>query len=218
MCAIKPFFLYKRFRNGHNRFTLRILQHGSVCIEMLIKKQKRKKKKPLTFLFCMFLCVLNNSKKHCSSHRVKQASDVPIFQPGHQNHSDLDSIFTVCKTTSGLHNHVPVAPFVSTDSDCVQYGFDLFCIYILWCDLFQLLEDEIVVFVKNELTRMKNSLNPEFSELSESPNEDEEQRSRREAFLKLTVHFLNKMNQKDLAACLLSSKRIPFHKCILKKF
>ncbi|XP_025758200.1 protein NLRC3-like [Oreochromis niloticus] len=98
--------------------------------------------------------------------RVKQAPDVPIFQSGHQNHSDLDSMFT-------------------------------------------LLEDEIVVFVKNELTRMKNSLNPEFSELSESPNEDEEQRSRREAFLKLTVHFLNKMNQKELAACLLSKNTHP---------
>lgn len=78
---------------------------------MLIKQQKKGEKK-LTFLFLIFLCVLNNSKKHCSSHRVKQASDVPIFQPGHQNHSDLDSIFTVCKTTSALHNHVPVAPFV----------------------------------------------------------------------------------------------------------
>lgn len=55
MCAIKPFFIYKRFRDGHNRFTLRILQDSSVCIEMLIKKQKKKEKKaphfPVSYLF-----------------------------------------------------------------------------------------------------------------------------------------------------------------------
>ncbi|XP_030609350.1 protein NLRC3-like, partial [Archocentrus centrarchus] len=82
--------------------------------------------------------------------------------------------------------------------------------------IFMLLEDNIVAFVKNELKQMKSSLNPDYEEFLESQNEDEEQRSRREAFLKLTVHFLQRMKEKELAAYLQSKNSRPCFKCKLK--
>ncbi|TDG96028.1 hypothetical protein EPR50_G00235310 [Perca flavescens] len=74
-----------------------------------------------------------------------------------------------------------------------------------------LLEENIVTFVKNELKKIQKVLNPDYPECSESQrdNEDEEQRrSSREAFLKITLHFLRRMKQDELADCLQSSKRI----------
>ena len=38
--------------------------------------------------------------------------------------------------------------------------------------------------------------------------EEEQRRSSREAFLKITLHFLSRMKQEELADCLQSSKRI----------
>ncbi|XP_078147150.1 NLR family CARD domain-containing protein 3-like [Centroberyx gerrardi] len=71
-----------------------------------------------------------------------------------------------------------------------------------------LLEDNIVTFVKNELKRVQRVLSPDYPECSESQREDEEvvdgeeeeqRRSSREAFLKITVHFLRRMKQEELA-------------------
>ena len=79
--------------------------------------------------------------------------------------------------------------------------------------LFQLLEEEIVTFVKRELRRVQRVLSPHYPECSESQSEDEdeEQRRSREAFLKITLHFLRRMKQEELADCLQSSKRIWTH-------
>uniref|UniRef100_UPI003AAE4260 NACHT, LRR and PYD domains-containing protein 3-like n=1 Tax=Centroberyx gerrardi TaxID=166262 RepID=UPI003AAE4260 len=71
-----------------------------------------------------------------------------------------------------------------------------------------LLEDNIVTFVKNELKRVQRVLSPDYPECSESQREDEEvldgedeeqRRSSREAFLKITLHFLRRMKQEELA-------------------
>ncbi|XP_067357070.1 NLR family CARD domain-containing protein 3-like isoform X5 [Channa argus] len=79
--------------------------------------------------------------------------------------------------------------------------------------LFQLLEDNIVTFVKNELKKIQKSLSPDYPECSESQREDEEvldgedeeqRRSSRESFLKITVNFLRRMKQEELADCLQS--------------
>uniref|UniRef100_A0A3Q4IGC3 NACHT domain-containing protein n=1 Tax=Neolamprologus brichardi TaxID=32507 RepID=A0A3Q4IGC3_NEOBR len=70
------------------------------------------------------------------------------------------------------------------------------------CDdiLFQLLEDNIITFVKNELKKIQNVLSPDYPECLESQREDDEQRSSsREAFVKITVDFLRRMKQKELA-------------------
>ncbi|XP_062293881.1 NLR family CARD domain-containing protein 3-like, partial [Scomber scombrus] len=74
--------------------------------------------------------------------------------------------------------------------------------------IFMLLEENIVTFVKNELKRVQRGLSPDDPECLESQNEDEEvldgeeeeqRRSSREAFLKITLHFLRRMKQEELA-------------------
>ncbi|XP_032365449.1 NLR family CARD domain-containing protein 3 isoform X2 [Etheostoma spectabile] len=74
--------------------------------------------------------------------------------------------------------------------------------------IFMLLEDDIVTFVKNELKKIQKVLSPDYPEYLESQREDEEvlegedeeqRRSSREAFLKITLHFLRRMKQEELA-------------------
>ncbi|XP_075995083.1 protein NLRC3-like isoform X3 [Genypterus blacodes] len=83
--------------------------------------------------------------------------------------------------------------------------------------IFMLLEENIVRFVKNELKNIQKGLSPEYPEFSESQNEDEEvlggeeeeQRSIREALMKLTVTFLRRMKQEELAESLHSRSVAP---------
>ncbi|XP_065817534.1 NLR family CARD domain-containing protein 3-like [Labrus bergylta] len=71
--------------------------------------------------------------------------------------------------------------------------------------IFMLLEENIITFVKNELKRVQRVLSPDYPECLESQSEDEEQgRSCKEAFLKITLHFLRRMKQEELADCLQS--------------
>ncbi|XP_042276088.1 NLR family CARD domain-containing protein 3-like [Thunnus maccoyii] len=79
--------------------------------------------------------------------------------------------------------------------------------------IFMLLEENIITFVKNELKKVQRGLSPDYPECLESQSEDEEvldseeeeqRRSSREAFLKITLHFLRRMKQEELADCLQS--------------
>uniref|UniRef100_UPI0037E87557 protein NLRC3-like n=1 Tax=Semicossyphus pulcher TaxID=241346 RepID=UPI0037E87557 len=79
--------------------------------------------------------------------------------------------------------------------------------------IFMLLEENIVSFVKNELKKIKRGLSPDYPECLESQREDgevldseeeEQRRSSREAFVKITLHFLRRMKQEELADCLQS--------------
>ncbi|XP_044043381.1 protein NLRC3-like isoform X7 [Siniperca chuatsi] len=79
--------------------------------------------------------------------------------------------------------------------------------------IFMLLEENIVTFVKNELKKIQKFLRSDYPECLESQREDEEvldgeeeeqRRSSREAFLKITLHFLRRMKQEELADCLQS--------------
>ncbi|KAF3706929.1 NLR family CARD domain-containing protein 3 CARD15-like protein Caterpiller protein 16.2 [Channa argus] len=83
--------------------------------------------------------------------------------------------------------------------------------------LFQLLEDNIVTFVKNQLKEIQRVLRPDYSECSESQREDEEdeeqRRSSRESFVKITVNFLRRMKQEELADCLQSR----FHAAVCRR-
>ncbi|XP_038586659.1 NLR family CARD domain-containing protein 3-like isoform X2 [Micropterus salmoides] len=74
--------------------------------------------------------------------------------------------------------------------------------------IFMLLEENIVTFVKNELKKIQKGLSSDYPECFESQREDEEvldsedeeqRRSSREAFLKITLHFLRRMKQEELA-------------------
>ncbi|KAM9471520.1 NLR family CARD domain-containing protein 3-like isoform 1-T2 [Salvelinus alpinus] len=74
--------------------------------------------------------------------------------------------------------------------------------------IFSLLEENIMTFVKNELKTFKRILSPELPEGFESQKQDKEvvdaederqESSAREGALKITLHILRKMNQKELA-------------------
>uniref|UniRef100_A0A3Q3AD71 B30.2/SPRY domain-containing protein n=1 Tax=Kryptolebias marmoratus TaxID=37003 RepID=A0A3Q3AD71_KRYMA len=74
--------------------------------------------------------------------------------------------------------------------------------------ILQLLEDNIVSFIKNELKTFQKLLNPDYTECFKSQRRDEEssedeneeqRRSSREAFVKITQHFLRRMKQEELA-------------------
>uniref|UniRef100_G3N5D0 FISNA domain-containing protein n=1 Tax=Gasterosteus aculeatus TaxID=69293 RepID=G3N5D0_GASAC len=68
--------------------------------------------------------------------------------------------------------------------------------------LFQLLEEKILTFVKNELKKIQKFMSSDYPECLEKEDEevlDEEQRRSREAFVKISVHFLRRMKQEELA-------------------
>ncbi|XP_062421550.1 protein NLRC3-like [Pungitius pungitius] len=74
--------------------------------------------------------------------------------------------------------------------------------------IFMLLEEDILTFVKNELKKIQKvviSGYPECLEMEDEDVLDEEQRTSREAFVKISVHFLRKMKQEELADRLQSS-------------
>ncbi|XP_074497015.1 uncharacterized protein LOC141771036 isoform X3 [Sebastes fasciatus] len=84
--------------------------------------------------------------------------------------------------------------------------------------IFMLLEDNIGTFVKNELKKIQKVLSPDYPECLESQREEEEvldgedeeqRRSSREAFLKITLNFLRRMKQEELADCLQSRTGAP---------
>ncbi|XP_022616617.1 NLR family CARD domain-containing protein 3-like [Seriola dumerili] len=87
-----------------------------------------------------------------------------------------------------------------------------------------LLEENMVTFVKNELKNIQRLLSPDYPECSENQRADEEvldgegeeqRKSSREAFLKITVNFLKRMKQEELADCL-QSRHIAVHQGNLK--
>ncbi|KAM3849783.1 protein NLRC3-like [Diretmus argenteus] len=74
--------------------------------------------------------------------------------------------------------------------------------------IFMLLEENIVTFVKNELKRFQMVLSPDYPEGLERQREDEEdvgseeegqRKSSREALLNITLNFLRRMKQEELA-------------------
>ncbi|XP_042274290.1 NLR family CARD domain-containing protein 3-like isoform X1 [Thunnus maccoyii] len=91
--------------------------------------------------------------------------------------------------------------------------------------VFMRLEENIVTFVKNELKKMRRVLSSDYPECLESQREDEEvldgeekekRRSSREAFLKITLHFLRRMKKKELADRLQSRTHAPLCQHTLK--
>ncbi|KAK2842759.1 hypothetical protein Q5P01_012959 [Channa striata] len=86
--------------------------------------------------------------------------------------------------------------------------------------IFMLLEDNIVTFVKNQLKEIQRVLRADYPECSKSQREDEEvldsedeeqRRSSRESLVKITVNFLRRMKQEELADCV--QRRINAPRC-----
>ncbi|XP_069028721.1 protein NLRC3-like [Embiotoca jacksoni] len=73
----------------------------------------------------------------------------------------------------------------------------------------------MISFVKNELKKMQKILSLDYPECLESDDEevlegeDEEQRRSRESFLKITLHFLRRLKQEELADRLQSRTVVP---------
>ncbi|CAI5659977.1 unnamed protein product [Oreochromis niloticus] len=65
--------------------------------------------------------------------------------------------------------------------------------------IFMVLGDKIITFVKNELKKMQKVLSPDYPECLESQTEDDEQMSSREAFVKITLDFMRRMKEEELA-------------------
>ncbi|XP_055082573.1 NLR family CARD domain-containing protein 3-like isoform X2 [Periophthalmus magnuspinnatus] len=66
--------------------------------------------------------------------------------------------------------------------------------------IFKLLEEDIFTFVQKELKKLHKVLSTDYPECLEPvEDEDEEQRSSSEAVLKITLNFLRRMKQKELA-------------------
>uniref|UniRef100_UPI0037E874D5 NLR family CARD domain-containing protein 3-like n=1 Tax=Semicossyphus pulcher TaxID=241346 RepID=UPI0037E874D5 len=94
---------------------------------------------------------------------------------------------------------------VHSDQSAQQHQTDL-------DSTFKLLEENIVTFVRNELKRVQRVLSSDYPACLESQREeeevldgdDEDQRSSRDAFVKITLHFLRRINQEELADCLQS--------------
>uniref|UniRef100_G3NA83 FISNA domain-containing protein n=1 Tax=Gasterosteus aculeatus TaxID=69293 RepID=G3NA83_GASAC len=69
------------------------------------------------------------------------------------------------------------------------------------------LEENILTFVKNELKKIQKVVSSDYPECLEKEDEEElneEQMRSREAFVKISVHFLRRMKQEELAECLQS--------------
>ncbi|XP_062418095.1 NACHT, LRR and PYD domains-containing protein 12-like isoform X2 [Pungitius pungitius] len=69
--------------------------------------------------------------------------------------------------------------------------------------IFMLLEEKILTFVKNELKKIQKVLSSDYPECLENEEEkevlDEEQRRSREAFTKISLYFLRRIKQEELA-------------------
>ncbi|KAL7863993.1 hypothetical protein AOLI_G00154130 [Acnodon oligacanthus] len=79
--------------------------------------------------------------------------------------------------------------------------------------IFKIVELRVISLVKKELKRFRNLLSPDCSE--GQTKEDEDQSDAREGALKITLHILRKMEQKNLAA-VLQAKMAPFYQRKLK--
>ncbi|XP_042082512.1 NACHT, LRR and PYD domains-containing protein 5-like isoform X1 [Haplochromis burtoni] len=161
------------------------------------------------------------SRKLSPDAKITEAPDAPKSEPGPSCvslKSDRSKFFIFeFKGTKS-------APAEKADQESLQHNqqhqTDL-------DSVFKMLEENIITFVKNELKKLQNDLNPDYSECQRDEQkvldseEEKQRRSSREAFLKLAVNFLRIMKQEELADCLQSKNPDPLceytFKCNLKK-
>ncbi|CAJ1087189.1 uncharacterized protein LOC127374624 isoform X2 [Xyrichtys novacula] len=83
--------------------------------------------------------------------------------------------------------------------------------------IFMLLEKQLKTYVGKELKKIKTALNSDNQKQTEDQSEDkkvlddeeaEQKKICKEALLKMTVVFLKRMDQEELADCLQNSKRV----------
>ncbi|XP_076733998.1 protein NLRC3-like [Maylandia zebra] len=160
----------------------------------------------------------------------QQRAEVSTGQSAQQHQTHLDSVVMVCSTTFTfvLFSHLYAALCGPEDCQCVQHKseFGLHDFSQIGVTVAQeRLEDNITMFVKNELKKIQKLLSPDHPETLKSQMEDEEmfegededeRKSCREAFLKITLHFLRRLKQHEMADHLQSKIFAPLCKRELK--
>uniref|UniRef100_A0A674ABR8 B30.2/SPRY domain-containing protein n=1 Tax=Salmo trutta TaxID=8032 RepID=A0A674ABR8_SALTR len=138
----------------------------------------------------------------------RSESEILSGQSSQSHQTDLDSIFSVCDPVMYICFCLPQVKLICQSFINVLMRKHFFSCLTYLLDLFQLLEQNIMTFVKNELKMFKRILSPELPEGFESQKQDKEvvdaedekqESSAREGALKITLHVLRKMNQKELA-------------------
>ncbi|KAL4007632.1 hypothetical protein ACER0C_001484 [Sarotherodon galilaeus] len=139
---------------------------------------------------------------------------------------DVGVSFKGC--SSAAESHLCAALCGPEDCQCVQHKseFGLHDFSQIGVTVAQeRLEDNITMFVKNELKKIQKLLSPDHPETLKSQMEDEEmfggededeRKSCREAFLKITLHFLRRLKQHEMADHLQSKIFAPLCKRELK--
>ncbi|XP_032412070.1 NLR family CARD domain-containing protein 3-like isoform X2 [Xiphophorus hellerii] len=150
----------------------------------------------------------------CSSPGSAASMEPPLQFPGKLNFS-TDTCLSIAASMEpplqfSLNRAGLQSSEVPTDPSVQQHQTQL-------DSIFMLLEENIVTFMKNELKNIQKVLSPDDPGSSEGQSEDEEvmggedeeqRRSSREAVMKITLNFLRKMKQEELAECL-QSKLVP---------
>uniref|UniRef100_A0A8C7HF79 NACHT domain-containing protein n=1 Tax=Oncorhynchus kisutch TaxID=8019 RepID=A0A8C7HF79_ONCKI len=168
------------------------------CVSM---KSDRSMDQPLKFREGDFSTEQRNQQE-------RSESEILSGQSSQSHQTDLDSIFSVCGPVVYICFCLSQVKLICQSFINVLMRKHLFsCLtYLLY--LFQLLEEKIMTFVKNELKMFKRILSPELPEGFESqkqdkevvdPEDEQQESSAREGALKITLHILRKMNQKELA-------------------
>uniref|UniRef100_A0A6Q2X7G0 B30.2/SPRY domain-containing protein n=1 Tax=Esox lucius TaxID=8010 RepID=A0A6Q2X7G0_ESOLU len=165
------------------------------------------------------ICI--SGEQDTTSKRVKQqkrpASPVPSCVSMKSDKS-MDQPFTFKTGDSGDQQERSESEILIGES--VQSQTDL-------SSIFSLLEQNIMIFVKKELKRFKTMLSSDLPEGFESQREDEEgvdpedekqESSAKEGALKITLHVLRNMNQKDLADTLEKNELAVIYQHDLKSY
>uniref|UniRef100_A0A8C7NTR5 NACHT domain-containing protein n=1 Tax=Oncorhynchus mykiss TaxID=8022 RepID=A0A8C7NTR5_ONCMY len=168
------------------------------CVSM---KSDRSMEPPITFREGDFSTEQRNQQE-------RSESEILSGQSSQSHQTDLASIFSVCGPVMYICFCLPQAKLICQSFINVLMRKHFFSCLTYLLDLFQMLEEKIMTFVKNELKMFKRILSPELPEGFESQKQDKEvvdaedekhESSAREGALKITLHILRKMNQKELA-------------------
>uniref|UniRef100_UPI003AAE97E4 uncharacterized protein n=1 Tax=Centroberyx gerrardi TaxID=166262 RepID=UPI003AAE97E4 len=140
------------------------------------------------------------AESHISSNKLTDfdARSRQVREASGLSHCEIDQKID----TEHLRKHCKFAPaaHARTPKDKIHHLLDNF--------FFKLLEENIITFVKDELKKFQRVLSPDYPECKESQREDEkvvdgeekeQKRSSRDALLKITLHFLRRMKQEELA-------------------
>ncbi|XP_064871511.1 NACHT, LRR and PYD domains-containing protein 12-like, partial [Oncorhynchus nerka] len=168
------------------------------CVSM---KSDQSMDPPLTFREGDFSTEQRNQQE-------RSESEILSGQSSQSHQTDLASILSVCGPVMYNCFCLPQVKLICQTFINVLMRKHLVSCLTYLLDLFQMLEDKIMTFVKNELKMFKRILSPELPQGFESPKQDKEvvdaedekqESSAREGALKITLHILRKMNQKELA-------------------